>query len=329
MEISTNLGFYLPSSNSDDIADINQISDNFRNLDEYIPGMFREVKNDIRGKQDVLVSGENIKTVNGKSLLGEGDLVLSVEVDQTFDAKSQNAQSGVAIANTFANALKGSKSGEIVSMTDVSSIEHNIGVKVSGVEDLSAVSVKKYGKNLCELGTKTFTTSAIYDLEYPIKKGSYTISAKIETTDTDHSSCRVAFYNRNTQNIALQLNYTKANSFGRAYATVTLTEDITKLSFMAAAGSPENNGDVATFTDIQIENGGIATEFEPFIEPVTYPVNADGTVEGVTSLSPSMTLTTDTIGAVITAEYNKDTNLVINGLLERISALEAAVVNNA
>jgi hypothetical protein len=98
MEISTNLSFYLPSSNSDDIADINQISDNFRNLDEYIPGMFREVKNDIRGKQDVLVSGENIKSINGESLLGEGNLELAVEVDQTFDAESQNAQSGIAVA---------------------------------------------------------------------------------------------------------------------------------------------------------------------------------------------------------------------------------------
>ena len=103
MEISTNLGFYLPSSGSDDIADINQISDNFRNLDEYIPGMFREVKADIRTKQDVLVSGKNIKSVNGKSLLGEGNLELSIEVDQTYNPTSKNAQSGVAVAEAIGN----------------------------------------------------------------------------------------------------------------------------------------------------------------------------------------------------------------------------------
>lgn len=103
MEISTNLGFYLPSSDSDDIADINQISDNFRNLDEYLPWMFREVKADIRTKQDVLVSGENIKSVNGKSLLGEGDLELSIEVDQTYNPTSENAQSGKAVAEAIGN----------------------------------------------------------------------------------------------------------------------------------------------------------------------------------------------------------------------------------
>jgi hypothetical protein len=31
---------------------------------------------DISGKQDVLVSGENIKTINGESILGEGDIVI-------------------------------------------------------------------------------------------------------------------------------------------------------------------------------------------------------------------------------------------------------------
>lgn len=103
MEISTNLSFYLPSSDSDDIADINQISDNFRNLDEYIPWMFREAKADIRTKQDVLVSGENIKSVNGKSLLGEGDLELSIEVDQTYNPESENAQSGKAVAEAIGN----------------------------------------------------------------------------------------------------------------------------------------------------------------------------------------------------------------------------------
>ena len=105
MEISTNLGFYLPSSDSDDIANINQISDNFRNLDEYIPGMFREVKADIRTKQDVLVSGKNIKSVNGKSLLGEGNLELSIEVDQTYIPTSENAQSGKAVAEAISQSI--------------------------------------------------------------------------------------------------------------------------------------------------------------------------------------------------------------------------------
>lgn len=35
------------------------------------------VSTEVGGKQDTLVSGTNIKTVNGQSLLGSGDIVVS------------------------------------------------------------------------------------------------------------------------------------------------------------------------------------------------------------------------------------------------------------
>ena len=54
------------------------------------------------GAQEVLVSGTNLKTINGNSLLGSGNIVISsggqITVDQIYDATSANAQSGVAIA---------------------------------------------------------------------------------------------------------------------------------------------------------------------------------------------------------------------------------------
>ena len=52
--------------------------------------------------------------------------------------------------NTFANSLKGSKSGSAILIDDVSPVTHDMSVKISSdtVEDLMAVKVKKYGKNL-------------------------------------------------------------------------------------------------------------------------------------------------------------------------------------
>ena len=47
----------------------------------------------LNSKQDTLVSGTNIKTVNGKSLLGAGDITIggsSVEVDDTLSISSEN-----------------------------------------------------------------------------------------------------------------------------------------------------------------------------------------------------------------------------------------------
>lgn len=55
----------------------------------------------LANKQDTLVNGINIKTVNGQDLLGSGDIVISsdgvISIDQIFDANSNNAQSGKAV----------------------------------------------------------------------------------------------------------------------------------------------------------------------------------------------------------------------------------------
>lgn len=76
---------------------------------------------------------------------------------------------------------------------------------------------------------------------------------------------------------------------------------------------------------VQVEEGRTATEYEPYIEPNEYTANADGTVDGIKSLYPSMTLTSDTEGVIITAEYIKDIDKAFE---ERLAALEAAIVNN-
>ena len=62
-------------------------------------------------KQDKLVSGENIKTINNQSILGSGNITIeggsgsSITIDQTFDPDSENAQSGKAVAEAVAPKL--------------------------------------------------------------------------------------------------------------------------------------------------------------------------------------------------------------------------------
>ena len=64
-----------------------------------------------------------------------------------------------------------------------------------------------------------------------------------------------------------------------------------------------------------------STEFEEYREPEVYPVEADGTVKGVTSLYPTTTLYTDKPGALIMVEYNRDTTKVIEQLTNAIISL--------
>ena len=54
----------------------------------------------LNGKQDTLVSGTNIKTVNGESLLGEGNILIkSVDVDSALSTTSENPVQNKVITN--------------------------------------------------------------------------------------------------------------------------------------------------------------------------------------------------------------------------------------
>ena len=64
----------------------------------YIPSEIDQLR---LSKQDKLVSGENIKYINGESVLGSGNIEIQVEVDQTYSPTSANAQSGKAVAEAI------------------------------------------------------------------------------------------------------------------------------------------------------------------------------------------------------------------------------------
>ena len=58
-------------------------------------------KSELNAKQDALVSGTNIKTINGDSLLGEGNITIggggTINIDQSVISGSSNAVSGGAV----------------------------------------------------------------------------------------------------------------------------------------------------------------------------------------------------------------------------------------
>lgn len=66
----------------------------------------RAINTAFAGKQDVLVSGESIKTINGESVLGAGDIEIaggdgSVIVDSALDISSKNPVTNAAITNAI------------------------------------------------------------------------------------------------------------------------------------------------------------------------------------------------------------------------------------
>lgn len=61
--------------------------------------------------------------------------------------------------------------------------------------------------------------------------------------------------------------------------------------------------------------------YEPYKEPITHTINADGTVEDVTAIYPNTTLLPDTSGIVLAVEYNRDINKAFEELAQAIVSL--------
>ena len=214
------------------------------------------------------------------------------------------------VFDQVSNALKGKKSGESVSISDVSPLEHNISVTVKNSEKL-IVS----GKNLWD-GTgiingyindkvysgDTFRTCYIKCLP----NTTYTVSKML-------SSRFSVGYTYELPDNEVTVRGTLSND-GATQLTVTTDSNARYLVIYCY----HMTNDTVTFDEVlnslQIEMGDTATEYEPYVEPITYPVNSDGTVDGVKSIYPTTVLFTNSEGATIEAEYNKDINKTLGDL---------------
>ena len=209
------------------------------------------------------------------------------------------------------------------------------------VADLSAVGVSRLGKNLFNVGESEdyFVGDSILNIEnntisgqirdsaiarafkltnYP--SGDYSVSFDVtqnsisilirmfDSNGTQLSSSDVTF--SGTYNAFYGGWITNNNS---ANFTIPDTVDYWQLGFVFTGTSFQ----YATATNIQLEKGLNITSYEPY-EAQTVVANADGIVEGLTSISPDMTVTTDTEGVVIDMTYNADTKMYIDNKISEL-----------
>lgn len=199
------------------------------------------------------------------------------------------------------------------------------------IEDLSAVVVNRCGKNLV---SPNLHTGKMGGYTYsPNEDGSVTISGA--ATTTSQHVIALALKNSSGENETVRLvpnqTYTltiykdgeKTTGVGTKveFDDGTIKWGFDKVStkprkltlvyvqFTPVVGDTEHCG---TY-HVQLELGDKATEYEKYIGE-EYSVAADGTVDGMLSLSPYMTIFSDTANVLIDSEYNKDSNKVYEEL---------------
>lgn len=201
--------------------------------------------------------------------------------------------------------------------------------------DLQSFNVSRYGKNLLEFKQGFITNATL--VEYldngVIAKGNltsdthvnsynhgwYNFSKRTSTTlksgdvvtiSADYTILELAEGRTNGQQVGIYLYGAKDNSATstvrpalnqtvRIYCTYTITVDGDYYPIITL------NSNKVRIENIQIEVGSKSTAFEEYKSKQTATAAADGTVEGLTTVSPSMTLWSDNAGVVINAEYCK------------------------
>lgn len=189
--------------------------------------------------------------------------------------------------------------------------------------DVEDVKLYRTGKNLALINEYTLTGKESLGGKYtPILFEGYLPNKTILSFNKDFERINAAAIiqvanekGEILQNFGLPIDVTN-------YVTFTLNAYNEKIKIIVINYSNATG----TMSNIQLEVGQTATEYEPFVEPVVYTPNADGTVEGVTSLYPTTTLTTDTAGVLIEAEYNKDINKAYAKQQAEIDELKAMIL---
>jgi hypothetical protein len=183
------------------------------------------------------------------------------------------------------------------------------------VPDLTAVKVSKYGKNLFDIHSAGLQNAIIVDngvqftrsegiIDILLPKGTYTISFK--------RSAEGPLYLRDGKVSSGYFTIVNATETSRTFNFASDVDGYLRISAFVTD---------LILSDIQIELDSAATDYEPYIPRTEYIPNADGTVEGVTSLYPNTTLMTDTDGVLIDCEYNRDINKAFAELQQAIISL--------
>jgi hypothetical protein len=274
------------------------------------------------------------------------DLVKETSSKAVADVEAAKTEAIASIETAgspiFANALKATASGEVVRVDDVSPLEHMARVKVSGKNLIDPARVRASGCAIVDGNITANVNNSYYaDIVCPYlndliqNSEGKTITLSADTSNSEHKIAICILYTDKSV-IQSSLSTSKTSILlqhkGKTIQSVIVRPFADNSSYTDSSSVVKN---------LQLEFGDTATEYEPWIDPTTVTVtrygadesdnaqtfapNADGTLD-IISLSPTMTLLTDTAGVNIDLVYNRDLNVAFEALIKTINSMTARLL---
>lgn len=195
--------------------------------------------------------------------------------------------------------------------------------------DASAVELTRCGRSIFSKSqqivsgeNKPWTSLLVAAVKVP--PGEYVASCRFKQIGTDKSTVSMSVRTYNDFSVP----------FGDASSSAIEGNLLKQFTVTPGSGGFQiflysNQPNIALTTECSFENicvevGTKATGYEVY-KGEKFTPNADGTVPDITSLSPNMTILTDTEGVIVECEYIRDSNKVIEKLTNAIIALGGTV----
>lgn len=211
-------------------------------------------------------------------------------------------------------------SGSIISLNDVSELPHDVKCKISGVDDPTSIKVNVCGKNLFdssklllangwkeENGVYFGLPSTLYNVYNAINGKSIVPKFKPSTQYVLTFIGYAEVTPEKEVSVSFRFQYADGsyNSVNVSHTTENLYTLISEKGKTVVGLFSSYGYNVTSYLrDIQVVESHLSTHYEPYNGQTLTP-SADGTVEGITSVSPYMNVFADTEGVNIEATYRK------------------------
>ena len=241
----------------------------------------------------------------------------------------ENPLSGKFTAQNFAGAFRKKVSGEVIAVDDVSSVEHKVRCRV---ESKNLFAENYIRGTWSRDGVLSDNANRLACPEKISTRGAKKLFLKL--SDITFRDFAVWIYTFNGDKF---IKFDGVDIDKQSLAIDVHDADSFVLFVFAAEGArmPDKFAKVmVSLYDIpyapyisDLSKVKVSRQRPDGSEKTYHTSLPDGTIFGMTSVSPYMTITSDTPGVLINAEYNQDPNILMQKVNARLDALEAKQTN--
>lgn len=212
----------------------------------------------------------------------------------------------VAYSNITANALETS-----CAFSNFQIEKGTVATEYVPFIDATTVELTRCGKAIFSKSSQTVSGvskpwASLLVAAVKVPPGNYVVSCRFNQIGPDISTVSVSTRSYNDYTVPFG-DVSSSEKSGYLVKAFTVPEGAGGFQIFLYSNTPNTALTTeCSFENICVEAGSVATGYEVY-NGAKYTPAANGIVSGVTSLSPNMTLLTDTEGVVIECEYNSDT----------------------